>query len=144
MEDEDNPFRHPENFTFSVLNGPIFAFKDRPQFWHNATALLPTIYVEANPPDIDSLPLESFPLIDDFEVRLEMLLGRRGESRAGHNVVFFSPSLSYLAYFPWADAVRALARADFQIPLGDPESLYSDLDQGWARPENVRPPLQGP
>jgi hypothetical protein len=132
MEDEDNPFRRPENFTFSVLNGPTFALRDRPPLWQNATALLPSAYEEANPPDIDSLPLQTFPLIDDFEIRLETMLDKSGQSLMGYHVVFFSPALGYLASFPWWDhADAALARADFSIPLGNAESLYYDLEQSW-------------
>ena len=119
-------------YTFSVLNGPTFAETDRPAFWTNDTALVPPQYSPGNPPDMESLPLHTFPLIEDFTIRVETMTDPNGHSLFGYGVRFFSPTLGYLASFPWWDhAEQDLARADFRMPLGSFEAPYCDLEQGW-------------
>lgn len=81
---------------------------------------------------MESLPLTSFPFIEDFTIRMETMIGLNGQSWYGYSIHFFSPTFGYLAGFPWRDhAERDLARADFRIPLGTFEAPYCDLDQGW-------------
>ena len=67
------------------------------------------------------LPLEDFPLIDDFEIVLEQI---RGFSR-GYELAFFSEKRGYIASFPYWDHVELdLYRPSFIMP-------YEDFEQGW-------------
>lgn len=69
------------------------------------------------------LPVELFPLIEDFEVVLENF----DNARWGYHINFFSEKRGYLAGFMlWDYAEKMLCEDNFKIPF-----LYEDLDQGW-------------
>jgi hypothetical protein len=117
-----------ESFEFVVLNGPTYTQNDRPPSWRNESSL---IISRDDPPDLENAPLADFPLIEDFEVRLEEFR-ESGKSWFGYHLFLFSRLRGYIAGFPWWDhAERDLARDDFRIPLGDFEHPYSDIEQGW-------------
>ncbi len=70
----------------------------------------------------EPLPLEVFPLIDDFEIVLEQIRG----TSWGYHLAFFSEKRGYIASFPWWDHVELdLYRPSFIIPSGD-------FEQEWA------------
>ena len=80
---------------------------------------------------MENLPFADFPLIDDFEVRLEEVK-TSCRSAFGYHARFFSRTRGYIADFPWWDhAERNLIRDDFQIPMGDLQKPFYDLDEGW-------------
>jgi hypothetical protein len=137
-EENKIPIIDEKALEFEVLGGPTYSKDDRPPFWKNEIPLRVDGMVRHNPPPMDRLPFAFFPLIKDFEVRLEVMK-YRGEPelaaaarRIGYNVRFFSPARGYIADFAWWDhAERDLIRDDFRIPLGDLKDPYSDSDQGW-------------
>src|SRR5260370_7362393 len=68
----------------------------------------------------EPLPLEAFPLINDFEIVLEQIRG----TSWGYHLAFFSEKRGYIASFPWWDHVELdLFRPGFRIP-------YYDFEQG--------------
>lgn len=108
-----------DKYVFHILGGPTYGEKTRPQFWHNETRL-----VLANPLAIKQLPLNQFPLIENFQVLLEKMTNSQGQSFFGYHVTFYSPSRGYIARFPWWDnAEKDLRRDDFSIPLGSLKNL---------------------
>jgi len=116
---------------FQVLGGPAYSKDDRPPFWKNERPLRIDGMVRHNPPPMERLPIAFFPLIRDFEVRLEDIKVQ-GESTLGYTVHFFSPARGYIADFYLGDhAERDLIRDDFKIPLGDLQKPFFDSDQGW-------------
>ena len=67
------------------------------------------------------MPLEVFPLIDDFEIVLEQIRG----TSWGYHLAFFSEKRGYIASFPWWDHVELdLSRPSFIMPS-------QDFEQGW-------------
>ncbi len=124
-----------QKLVFTVLGGATYSRQNRPLDWHNETPLFSQTYI---PPDMQRLPLHTFPLIQDFEVLLEKMEvlpeDGTGSRRCpfGYHVCFFSSSRGYIASFPWWDhAELDLRREDFSLPLGDLNHPYSDLEQGW-------------
>lgn len=116
-----------DNHIFHILGGPTYSEKTRPQFWHNKTRL-----VLANPLAIKQLPLDQFPLIENFQVLLEKMTNSQEQSIFGYHVTFYSPYRGYIARFPWWDnAEKDLRREDFSIPLGSFKKPFVDLEQGW-------------
>jgi hypothetical protein len=123
-----------KRYEFEVLNGPTYSEDSRPPFWHNTTQLIdvkdnsqPRIPITK----VSDLPLKNFPLVQDFEVRLERFKVD-GEVKFGVNVYFFSFSRGYMASFPWWDcAERDLIKETFQIPFGDFDQPFEDCEQGW-------------
>jgi len=71
---------------------------------------------------VQSLDLAAFPQIQDFEIR-----------RVAGFVVFESPSLGRLAGFPWWSSLcqDLLQYRERTIPLGDSETPWHEVDQGW-------------
>lgn len=133
MAAKKNKARHPRRaYTFTVLDGPTYDERDRPPSWTNRDPLAPPGYTPVSPPDMERLPLDAFPLIEDVEVRLVDRRDAGGRSRFGYHVRFVSPTLGDLGGFPWWDhAERDLARDDAAIPLGPFERPFSDVEQGW-------------
>jgi hypothetical protein len=141
---------------FKVLGGPTYTEENRPLFWSNDTSLeynhfhitrvtrdqlpdIPSLSVEdildLNTLDISQLPLEQFPLIEDFEIRLEKVVKDVNETEedcSGYFVFFFSPSRGYLAYLLDCDACSMLCQDDFSIPAGDFQVPYFNFDWGWS------------
>jgi hypothetical protein len=117
-----------DKYVFHVLGGPTYSEEDRPQHWHNKVRLVP-----GNPPAMKKLPLQQFPLIENFQVILEeMRKTQEQKSLLGYHVCFSSPSRGYIANFPWWDHVeKEMRRDDFSIPLGDFKKPFLDLEQGW-------------
>jgi len=62
-----------DSYVFHVLGGPTYSEEERPQRWHNELPLLCDDYRRGNPPDMQQLPLHQFPLIEDFQVILELI-----------------------------------------------------------------------
>lgn len=109
---------------FKVLNGPTYSENDRPPFWKNNQPLMGISNMT-----LGLAPLDQFPLIEDFEVRLEAY---EDSPDFGYHLRFFSPSRGYVASFPWWDFVeRKLIRDDFKIYMGDLQKPVSDVEQGW-------------
>ena len=79
----------------------------------------------------EALPLEVFPLIEDFEV---VLLpwpswGPTWRNSWGYHFGFFSQQQGLLACFGlWGAAVLDYAQENFRIPVN-----FWDLDQGWEQ-----------
>lgn len=68
----------------------------------------------------EPLPLEVFPLMEDFEIVLEQIRG----TSWGYHMAFFSEKRGYIASFPWWDhAELDLYRPSFTFP--------EDFEQGW-------------
>lgn len=85
----------------------------RPLRWENEFPL-----AKAEP-----LPLEAFPIIDDFEIVLE----RIKDTSRGYDLVFFSEKRGYIANFlVWDHVELDLYRESFSIPFYD----TSD-ETGW-------------
>jgi len=120
-----------KNYIYKVLGGLSYTNKDLPPTWVNETPLLLSSYRAANPPDMELLPLAEFPFISDFEIRLTCFLNS-GQAPFGYHVSFFSPSHGFIASFPWWDyAENTLSMKNFEIPIGDFDFPFSDLEQGW-------------
>jgi hypothetical protein len=89
---------------FTVLGGTTYSRKNRPVFWQHER---PLFTETSTPPAMARLPLHSFPLIADFEVRLEQMEvlpeDEHGKSYCpfGYHIYFFSPSHGFLAGFHW-------------------------------------------
>ncbi len=155
--------------TFKILGGLEYTEANRPSYWSNDT---PLICTENSLRNIKALPLENFPLIEDFEIVLESMVDETGNSIFGYHVMFFSPTYGYIASFPWWDNVtRDLASDEFwvlgehsgadlrygdpnysparpvSIPLGTFDDPYTGLEQSWqifiARHENFVYVLEG-
>jgi hypothetical protein len=110
---------------YQVLNGPTYSENDRPPFWENETALMLSMTMSGF--NLELAPLADFPLIEDFEVRLEVVV-----PAFGHHLYFFSASHGYLASFPgWDHVEHALIQGDFMIPLGDFRHPSRGTEQGW-------------
>ncbi|MEO8609177.1 MAG: hypothetical protein ABI690_14905 [Chloroflexota bacterium] len=108
-----------------VLNGPTYSNDDRPPFWGRQKRLLIS---EINQEQLERAPLAAFPLIEDFEVRLE----NDTDYSFGYHLCFMSVSRGYLAHFLWWDHVENdLIRDTFAIPLGDFSHPFDDVHQGW-------------
>ncbi len=142
---------------YKILGGLEYIEANRPCYWTNETPLLCKDYQPGNPPkDMKALPLEDFPLIEDFEIVLESAIDETGNSMFGYQVSFFSLTLGYIASFPWWDNVNHdLARKEFwvlgersgvdlrynhpdfsparpvSIPLGTFDNPYTGLEQSW-------------
>src|SRR5690348_13360364 len=103
-------------YVFHVLGGSTYSEKERPQFWRNE---MPLLYDGST--GMKQLPLDQFPLIEDFQVILEDMRDTQEEQSCfGYHVLFYSPCHGYVASFPWWDfAEKDLCREDFSIPLGD-------------------------
>jgi hypothetical protein len=120
-----------KEYLYQVLGGASYTIEERPPLWQNDAPLLPLSYRAANPPDMELLPLAEFPLIPDFEIWLTCFLDS-GQAPFGYHVSFFSPSHGFIASFPWWDyAENTLIMKDFEIPIGDFDFPFSDLEQGW-------------
>jgi hypothetical protein len=145
--------------TFHVIDGPSYSDDDRPPFWYNDAPLdyehyhvahgqIPYLhnelmyidlekylyFMKANVLDTEQLPLDAFPLIEDFEIRLERLTMRYESGKEHISDVFvwlFSQLRGYLAHIREHDSHKDLSRPDFIIPHGDFQTPYADLDQGW-------------
>jgi hypothetical protein len=130
-------FFEPHQCTFQIIDGPSYNDDNRPPFWHNNAPLDLEKYlnvIQANILDAEQLPLDAFPLIEDFEILLEQLTTRYASGKEFISDVFvwlFSPSRGYLAYIREHDSHKDLCRLDFTIPHGDFRTPYADLDQGW-------------
>lgn len=149
-------FYRPEQYTYRVLGGLSYSESDRPPSWSNDSPLLCKDYSPGNAPKMESLPLNAFPLIDDFEIKLEDTIDETGNSVFGYQVRFFSPTLGYIASFPWWDnATHDLVKDEFwvlsehtgedlrygdpnyhpdrpvSVPLGNFNNPYTALEQGW-------------
>lgn len=113
----------------TVMGGDTIKAARRPHWWKNESPLVIPGQDRANSPDMLKLPLDTFPLIEDFAIRLETF---GGKSSFGYHLHFFSPSRGYVASFPWWDHVeKALIQPEFKPPLASLDQPYSDLDQGW-------------
>ncbi|MBZ0288255.1 MAG: hypothetical protein K8I30_11630 [Anaerolineae bacterium] len=108
---------------YQVLNGPTYSENERPPFWMNEKELFVDIR------NMESLPIADFPLIEDFEVRIERDTGRG--SIFGYQLWFFSAAHGYIADFPWQNVERAFVRDDFMIPLGGFIQPFRDYEQSW-------------
>src|SRR5690348_8898182 len=86
----------------------------RPPRWENEFPL-----AKAEP-----LPLEDFPIIDDFEIVLE----RNKGTSTGYDLIFSSEKRGYIANVLWNHAELDLYRPSFSavFPKG-----YTDFEQGW-------------
>ncbi len=117
-----------DHYVFHVLGGPTYSEEDRPRHWHKKSRL-----GLRNPRDMKQLPLDQFPLIEDFQVILEEVrTTQEQKSSLGYHVCLSSPSRGYIATFPWWDHVEKEMRRDtFSIPLGDLKKPFDDQDQGW-------------
>lgn len=114
---------------FQVLNGPTFSIEERPANWQHEKLLVPDDIDDIKHGGLTESPLAEFPLIEDFEVRVEF-----GSHMyvLGYLLHFFSPSKGYLADFAWWRHVDAmLSRTDFTIPMGDFANPYYDNGQDW-------------
>jgi hypothetical protein len=139
------------------LGGKEYTQANRPCNWFNDKPLICKDYQPGNPPkNMKGLPLKSFPLIHDFQIVLESVIDETGISTFGYHVMFFSPTLGYIASFPWWDnANHDLAKDEFWVaskrnrtdlrcsyrsfdpakpicvPLGTFDKPYIGLEQGW-------------
>ena len=90
---------------------------------------LPDIFqmMLAHDDSLDSLPLDGFPVIDDFYVTLAE------EGEGGLHVEFRSQKHGRLAGFPaWDHADRDLRHfTPSDVPLGTIVTPYDDRDEGW-------------
>lgn len=137
--------------TFKILGGLEYTEASRPSYWSNDT---PLIWKQTR--NMKALALESFPLIEDFEIVLESMIDETGNSIFGYHVMFFSPTNGYVASFPWWDnATSDLVKNEFwvlgehsgtdlrhgdpnydparpvSIPLGTFDNPYTGLEQSW-------------
>ncbi len=162
-------------YTFKILGGLEYVEANRPSHWSNDT---PVMYKHLRHQagillkNMKALPLEDFPLIEDFEIVLESAIDKTGNSIFGYHVMFFSLTYGYIASFPWWDnATYDLVKDEFwvlgeeggqdlrydnpeynpakpvSIPLGSFEEPYTGLEQGWqifiAQHENYVYVLEG-
>ena len=108
---------------YQVLNGPTYSMKDRPPFWNNEKVLM------VSDMEMERAPIADFPLIEDFEVRLELDTSAR---EFGYHLYFFSASRGYLASFPWENHIENWLIHDlFTIPMGDFERPFHGTEQTW-------------
>lgn len=90
--------------------------EDRPPLWENELPLA----------KVEPLPLEAFPIIDDFEIALE----RIKDASRGYGVAFFSEKRGFITYFPdWEHAELDLYRPSFSIPSYSIPSILYEI--GW-------------
>jgi hypothetical protein len=120
------------NYTIRVLGvSSSYSLNDRPSIWSNDYPLWFTSYV--NPFQVEGLELDYFPLVEDFEIRLEEMIDETGHS-AFYQVWFFSQTLGYLALFWTLSMEIYLAKNEvdnISIPLGSLDTPYQNCDQGW-------------
>ena len=76
---------------------------------------------------LNKLDLLAFPLVEDFIIKLEQT------GTFGIHLYFYSDQLGRLASFPWWDNVEKdlSSYTSSDIPVGDFDEPYSDLEQGW-------------
>lgn len=121
------------NLEIDILNGPTYSMDNRPPFWRNEKPLVIKRMAGGYKADFQHAPLENFPIIEDFEIRLENTKVS-GKSLSGYHLYFFSPLRGFLvgfAGFPSKHFERELIRDEFRIPLGDIQQPYYDFEQGW-------------
>ena len=74
------------------------------------------------------MPVADFPLVEDFELRLEI----NAENSFGYHLYFFSASRGFIASFPWNDNVeRWFIDEHFGIPFGNFERPFRGVEQSW-------------
>jgi hypothetical protein len=113
-----------ENFSMiQVLNGATYSLNERPPFWSNESALVMDRF------DLRNAPIVDFPLIEDFEVRLEIDTGRG--AIFGYQLYFFSVARGYVASFPWHNVDHIFIREDLRIPLGGFVQPFQEYEQSW-------------
>lgn len=80
------------------------------------------------------LSLETFPLMEDFEVILEWFVKKHllEEKAFQYEVNFFSLSHGYLAHFWTNNTVQDLCREDFIIPCGTFDAPFIDFAYRWG------------
>lgn len=77
--------------------------------------------------ELTKLNLETFPLIDDFEVEIF-----NTKSFMGFHLRFISKRHGILASFPWWDNVDdMMKRVKGFIPLGTIDKPFEDADESW-------------
>lgn len=139
-----------------MLGGKAYTASEEPHWWnsqkylpyfspHIVSAQIPFIdpvrhkqALQENRIDPESLPLNDFPLIEDFEVVLwrsvheDFREDSEEQSIPWYKVYFFSASTGFLATFLHADFLaRDLCADDFRLPSGDFGCPYFDFDEGW-------------
>ena len=147
-------FEHVENF-IQRTDGRLFSVQERPKWWKNSVPLHYThnhigyYMLEKEVSDLDEtsrlkyfqdhaldparLPLNDFPLLEDFEVSLEGMIAKHEINRVPIPYFFarlYSPSLGYLGSFSGHMQSDYMCRSDFVIPSGNFTLPYYDLEQG--------------
>ena len=117
------------------MGGKIYTDAERPPAWHNEAPLPVLLYRWPYPLEeqLPLLPLDDFPLIEDFDVVLEGCTSKHEQEDhlpPRYYARFFSPSRGFLALL-LPDEPEDLCQPDFVIPSGDFNAPYDDLDQGW-------------
>ena len=156
-----------DNVQGKVLGGKTYAEEEIPNWWRN-TERIPysrlhitfserkaadparlELFMDENRIVPDSLPLNEFPSVEDFEVVLWGMFSEdevqmeEDQNATRYHVRFFSQERGFLASFFYNDYnAEDLLAEHFQIPHGDFTLPYFDLEQGWAmliaeREENV-------
>ena len=134
-----------------ILGGPVYTKDTLPPDWHNDVTLsynhfhipqeqlsyvaanFPPGTPEAYPLDTNQLSLASFPLIEDFEIRL-VGTAKLGEVPSEYEARFFSPSRGFLrVHFGYLHHTsQELCKDTFTVPIGSFQTPYVDFDQGWG------------
>lgn len=115
-----------------ILHGVTYPNTGSFPFWRN-DAPLSVQFDRTRYPLEEQLPLDDFPLIEDFEVvMVGFTLKHRQEDHLPtyYSAKFFSPSRGFLAHLLF-DTPQDLCQPDFAIPSGTFSEPYDDLDQGW-------------
>lgn len=96
--------------------------------WYKNEKLLRLKESQCYADSFKELDLSSFPVINDFEIRL---YNQRG--RLGWHLKYYSDSLGILSSFPWWDNVYKdlIGMTIDEIPIGSIDNPYDDLEQGW-------------
>ncbi|MDZ7962880.1 MAG: hypothetical protein RMY34_34285 [Aulosira sp. DedQUE10] len=124
----------PQNKSYSTTRvlGELSCDLNQPSYtWSNDYPLWFTSFV--NPFEVEGFELDYFPLVEDFEIRLEEIADKTGNSTF-YQVWFFSQTLGYLARFWGLSRANYLAKNevdDFSIPLGSLDTPYQNCAQGW-------------
>lgn len=85
----------------------------------------PLILTEDFYDSIESLPLDDFPLIEDFYIHIYKT------DLFGYHLDYRSKKYGQLSIFPWWDNIENEIRSENNIPIGTIEHPYDDLEQGW-------------
>lgn len=141
----------PYRLLFEMVDGPTYTHENRPPFWHNDVPYnsvywltasgerwTPSESYDPDAPQADRLDhehmaLDTFPLIEDFEIVLERMhiIYEKVETISDAFVWLYSPSRGYLTHMLLHNSQKDLCKPDFTIPHGDFQHPHDDIDQGY-------------